>query len=533
MHELHDAPPCAHVLFPVDPGAARRDARVSPNGRHLRHDQPRAADGPGAQVDQVPVVYCAVPRRVLAHRRHADPVRQHQLPQPEGGEDGRRRATVAGLSSDPQRRLVGGGAPAGLLFRLARHPAVHILDERRIALPQVLVGDAQASSQQREPELDRLQAHVALRVLEPLEAGLGGALKRLDSRAALGLVVGQRVAQDLVAVEGPGQRNGVQHRQAGAGADGKVGGVGGVAEKDDMGAGVAFRVRPRGRAVRSGPSGPARGADRGELAPTEAVADQRAARQLAGEEPGQERDRAGLVVHGHACPPPRAFRGLHDEGGVAGGVVLVGVDSPEAVFVLLEVEGERRKGPRGAQPDEAVGTTVGLRIEGVGEEPADGAVRAVGGDHQVGGLQVGRQVVHRRGEVQADAQVAATPMEDQKELPAGYAGEAVAGGLQPVASEVDVDVIPVVEARCNGGMGLGVGVGHLPERVVGEDDAEPEGVRGGVALEDLDVSSGVRLLEEDGGAEPPGPASDHIDPHGVPFTTASPTISCCISVVPS
>ena len=57
-----------------------------------------------------------------------------------------------------------------------------------------------------------------------------------DDRLALGLVGGQRLVQGVVLVQAGGEGEGVLHGELGAGADGEVGGVGGVAEEDDVAA---------------------------------------------------------------------------------------------------------------------------------------------------------------------------------------------------------------------------------------------------------------------------------------------------------
>ena len=234
MDEIDQAPPRGHVFVHVDARAPRRDPPVAPDGGHLGHDEPRTADCPGAEVDEVPVVDRSVPGGVLAHGRHAHPVGQGQLTQAKRREErGRRRAGARGRSgaggllipsippsppSDPQRGLVLGDRHAGLGFGLSGHPAVDLVHERGVALPQVLVRNAQTSRQEREGELHRFQAEVALGVLEPLKAGLGGTLQRLDRTTALGLVGGQglgkRPCVGRAGTDPPqrlGQRHAVEH----------------------------------------------------------------------------------------------------------------------------------------------------------------------------------------------------------------------------------------------------------------------------------------------------------------------------------
>ena len=118
-----------------------------------------------------------------------------------------RRLALPGFPRDPQRRLVLGDRHPGLDLRLAGHPPVHPVHERRIALAQVLVRDAQAPGQQRKGELDGLQPEVPLGVLEPPQAGPRRPLQRLDRTAALVLVGGQGGGER--ATSGP---RGIPHR---------------------------------------------------------------------------------------------------------------------------------------------------------------------------------------------------------------------------------------------------------------------------------------------------------------------------------
>ena len=179
VHELHDPLPPRDVGREIHPGAAGGDPALAAHVGHLGHHQTRAADRAAPEVHEVPVVGMPVVRPVLAHRGHHDPVGQHQLAEPVGREQ-RRRAGI-------ERH----GAPA-LRAGLLGEPAVHLRHQGRVAEPQVLVGDAEASGEQVEGELERLGVVVALRRFEPLEAGLGRALEALHLGTPAGLVAGER-----------------------------------------------------------------------------------------------------------------------------------------------------------------------------------------------------------------------------------------------------------------------------------------------------------------------------------------------------
>ena len=95
VDEVHDALPGVDVLGLVHPGAAGADPPLAAHVGHLGDDQRGAAGGAAAEVHEVPVVRGTVLRRVLAHRRHDDAVRQRELPEPERREHRRRRRARA------------------------------------------------------------------------------------------------------------------------------------------------------------------------------------------------------------------------------------------------------------------------------------------------------------------------------------------------------------------------------------------------------------------------------------------------------
>ena len=261
------------------------------------------------------------------------------------------------------------------------------------------------------------------------------------------------------------------------------------------------------------PRRPPRVRHRREPPPHRAVADQRVTVELVGEQPRQKAN--GLLFAGrvHARAAPGLLRGLHDERRLPRSVVLVGVHTPQTVLVLAEVEGERRKRPRRAQPHETVGAQVDRRFERVRKPPPNRAVEPVRADHEVR-IQVRRQVIDLRLEVQPHADVQAAFVQQQKQFPARKPGEPVPGRLQELALVVDVDVVPVVEAPLDRAEGRGVGLRHLLQRRIGEDDAEAEGVVGQVALEDVDLPCRVGLLEQEGGKQASRTATDDVDLQG-------------------
>ena len=82
----------------------------------------------------------------------------------------------------------GGGLSSGTSKPCSRtvagKPALHVVDELRIAHPQVFVGHRLGARQHAEAGLDRLHAPVARRVFGPQRADIGGVLGLLDVLAA-------------------------------------------------------------------------------------------------------------------------------------------------------------------------------------------------------------------------------------------------------------------------------------------------------------------------------------------------------------
>jgi hypothetical protein len=84
-----DAREHVDVLILPDTEVGRRDAALRHDGGRLGDDEARAADGPAAQVDDVPVVGEAVHAGVLAHRADDDPVPQRHAAHGERREEAR------------------------------------------------------------------------------------------------------------------------------------------------------------------------------------------------------------------------------------------------------------------------------------------------------------------------------------------------------------------------------------------------------------------------------------------------------------
>ena len=105
------------------------------------------------------------------------------------------------------------------------------LDETRVAQLQVVVPDALAAGEQAVGKLARRQARVARYILEPLHTVARCALQLEYLDTALFLVGAEGCLQVRRAGYVARERDGILHRELGAGADREVCGVRGVADQ--------------------------------------------------------------------------------------------------------------------------------------------------------------------------------------------------------------------------------------------------------------------------------------------------------------
>ena len=425
----------------------------------------------------MPLVGHAVLRRVLAHRRHDDAVRQLE----------RARGGTAGTPAGGRR---------GTRSRARRGGRTRSTSAGSRSL-EVVVRDALAARHQVEHEPLRALARVALAVLEPLEARLRGALD-LEHVDAARVLVGASAAGtscDVVGRDRVGERDRVLHRELGAGADREVRRVRRVAEQHDV------LVAPR----------PA--ADRRERAPDRPIDQQLLACEVLLEQLLAERRRLLLVELVEPGLLPRLLAAL-DDPRAAPLLERIGVHLEQPPLRRLEDERERRHLLGRAEPGELALAPVERRLERVRVELAHARVDAVGGEHEVVVGDDLLDVVDGVLEVHAHAELAAALLQQQQQLLAREAAEAVAGAGDLRAGVERVDVGPVGEVLADAPEALRVGLLELAERLVGEHDAPAEGVVRLVLLEDVDLRRGHALLEQDGEVERRGAAADARDLHG-------------------
>ncbi len=501
--EVGDPAPGRFLLVGVQTRAPRRGPSVGADGCHAGDDESRAAQRLRAQVDQFEVGGHTVLRGVQRGGRYDHTVAQAHTAQPERPEHRRRRV----------------GLPAGR--RAVLVPGVHRVGERLVAHAEVVVGDPSAAGEQVERELVRLLTGVTADVLEPFEARLCGPLRGFDDRPALGFVCGERTGHVRMLVEAGCQGEGVLHGELGAGADGEVRGVGGVAEQHDVL--VAPRRVPHG----------------GEADPPGTVGYQPVAVEVVAEDLLAQPDAVLVVGSGRdvtrgegveSRPPPGLLVDLDDEG-AAFAVERVRVDlrGPEVPF--LDDEGEGFEDLVGGEPHVTAVPFVQVRPEGAGVRGPGLRPYAVARHHEVvGGGEFGRgrgvrAVTHVHPEC-------CTPfLEDLQQAFTAESGETVAARGQDPALVAHVDVAPAGEFRRHGRVDLRVGLRDSVEGLVGEHHPESEGVVGRVALPDSDLPLRRELLGQGREVQPAGPCADDCYAHGVLLVARGTTYAAIPTIV--
>ena len=243
--------------------------------------------------------------------------------------------TVMRFSSRISRSWNGANIGAAGLAGLAGflpEPALDAFQPVLVAQAEVLVADALAAGQQRISELQRLEMEVALERLEPFGRVAGAVLQLEHLEVPLGdIFEHRRVEGQARTVQHLGQLDRILERQLGARADREMGGVGGVAEQDELAVVPALaldaaEVEPGGRADEVG-----------------GVGLERVAVEIFGEQFFAGGDGLGLVHAVEAEAAPGLFRTFDDEGRAVGREA-VGVGPDPAVLGLFEGEGEGVEG---------------------------------------------------------------------------------------------------------------------------------------------------------------------------------------------
>ena len=155
-------------------------------------------------------------------------------------------------------------------------------------------------------------------------------------------------------------------------------------------------------------------------------------------------------------------------------------DEPEVIQRVLSEQLVR------AEPDKAAAARVDIGLIRGGVLGADAAVQAVAGDDEIG-VGIRRVILHIGFKDELDALFFAPCLQDVQQALAPDAAETVATRAHHLATDVDLDVVPVVEGVEDLRGALGVGALQVAQRLVREDHAPAEGVVRPVALHDGDV----------------------------------------------
>ena len=114
-----------------------------------------------------------------------------------------------------------------------------------------------------------------------------------------------------------------------------------------------------------------------------------------------------------------------------------------------------------------------------------------------------------------DTELTGALLQQVEQALAAYAAEAVSAAHEAPAVDVNRDVIPVVKARGDRPVGLGLGGAEVIHGPVGEHHAPAERIIRAVALVDFDARERHGLAQQDGCVQSGGPAAEAHDPlHG-------------------
>lgn len=114
-------------------------------------------------------------------------------------------------------------------------------------------------------------------------------------------------------------------------------------------------------------------------------------------------------------------------------------------------------------------------------------------------------------ELESDAKLRASLLEDLEKFFASYSAEAVSAGCDAPPVDEDVDVVPVREVGGDCAEGRLVGGAEVLQGLVGEDDSPSEGIVSAIPFEDGDVVGGICLFQQECGVEAGRSAADDDD----------------------
>ena len=183
------------------------------------------------------------------------------------------------------------------------------------------------------------------------------------------------------------------------------------------------------------------------------------------------------------------------------------------MLVLLEGVGEAGQLHVSAEPAKFVAAQLGHRFEMLLPFLTHAASDAVSGDHQVG---IARDIVNRRrvGAVHhLHTQLCGTNLQNAEHGKTAQTGEAVTARSHHVAFVTHVNVVPIGEALGDVAIARLVRPAQVLQGLVGEHDAEAEGIGRRVAFDYANCRVRVRLLDQDGGIQTRRAATQYFDFH--------------------
>src|ERR1700722_15122744 len=411
----------------------------------------------------MPVAGYAVDRLVLGHRREA-----HAIGEPHARELKRQKHRRSG-------RIGHAAAPS--------KPALVILDEPGIPQFEVGVPAPLTSREQGVGELPRFEDGIPRDILEPLHSIASRALQLERFQTPLRLIRLQPCL-DIVRTRYAGhERHRVFHRQLGAGADPEMRRVRRIAYEHD----ILMMPLPAQYPVEIQPGGAAK---------MVRVAHQSISAQVFGEERLAESDRLLTGAAVEAVRAPGLLARFDDyRGDVA--AELLRMDLKPAMLGLFEREGKGGQLLARPEPNEAALADGNIRPECRRMTRPNLAVDAVGRDDEIG-IGERLQVADFSLKALLDAQRTRPLLKDIEQPPPADSAEAGAVRTNRLAAKMHVHGIPVMKSLDDRIMRLRIRGLEARHGLIREDDAPPKRIVGAIALIDLDLYRGRRLLQQDG-----------------------------------
>lgn len=189
---------------------------------------------------------------------------------------------------------------------------------------------------------------------------------------------------------------------------------------------------------------------------------------------------------------------------------MVGVEI--APLMLDESLGEGVEPLGGAEPDETVGQILDLGAERRLVGAAHDGVDAIGPDNEVDIAKLA-DIVDRTVELDLHAGLTRLALQQLYQMKPAHGGEADAVNSDRLAAVDDLDILPALQLRGDGGVGFRVVLFQELKGAVGEHNAEAERRVRRVLLDDGKVGDQPATLQENGEIETGGAGTDDTNAH--------------------